>query len=70
MDTRDIDKDYTIKSLQSLVAVLESGLSIVSHRMAGAPEPHPGATSGVVQSSLIAVEIARSAGIVPRRKNA
>ena len=68
--TRDIDKDYTIKALQSLVSVLESGLTIVSHRMAGSPEPHPGATGGVAQSSLIAVEIARAAGIVPRRNNA
>lgn len=57
-----------IAALTALVEVLHSGMKIVrGHFINSVPEPHPGATASVIHTSLFAVELSRSTGLLPEK---
>lgn len=57
-----------IAALTALVEVLNTGMKIAhGHFVNKMPEPHHGATAGVMTASLGAVSLARASGLIPQK---
>jgi hypothetical protein len=69
IDVTAATPEAKIRTLQSLIGVLESGLSVAMARhYAGAPEPFPGACRVVMRQCLQAVDLARVSKLLPPRE--
>lgn len=66
---RDWTPEHQIEALQALVDMTETCLSIVhGFHYEAKPEPHPGAVQAVLQSTRMAIDIARNTGLMPAEK--